>query len=163
MVSVSEEGYCLATCLACGLAGPKREDEAAVESSIIMLWKEGRSLGLPFHSVLAATLMKVLLKYKDEANEELTTSMKITLPKSWMTGPNLKLKQTFVEHFNKKHPDHALSMDDTHLLLGGSHLREEEIVEANVKPDSEILIKKGKFAGGSAPSRRTSSTPTSTA
>jgi hypothetical protein len=26
MVSVSEEGYYLATCLACGLAGPKRED-----------------------------------------------------------------------------------------------------------------------------------------
>lgn len=94
--------------------------------------------------------MKVMLKYKDEANDELTTSMKITLPKSWVSGPNMKLKQTFVEHFNKKHPEHALAMEETHLLLGGRQLKEDDIVEASVKPDAEILIKKGKYAGEQA-------------
>lgn len=44
--------------------------------------------------------MKVLLHYEDNENSDLHKSLKITLPKSWKTGPTSKLIGQFVETYN---------------------------------------------------------------
>ena len=44
--------------------------------------------------------MKVLLHYEDNADTELWKSLKITLPKSWKTGPTSKLLVQFLESYN---------------------------------------------------------------
>ncbi len=44
--------------------------------------------------------MKVLLHYEDNDNAALHKSLKITLPKSWKTGPSSKLLDQFVESYN---------------------------------------------------------------
>lgn len=44
--------------------------------------------------------MKVLLHYEDNEDSDLHKSLKITLPKSWKTGPTSKLLAQFVESYN---------------------------------------------------------------
>ena len=44
--------------------------------------------------------MKVLIHYEDNPDTELWKSLKITLPKSWKTGPTSKLLGQFVESYN---------------------------------------------------------------
>jgi hypothetical protein len=44
--------------------------------------------------------MKVVLHYEDNENKDLHKSLRITLPKSWKTGPASKLLNTFVESYN---------------------------------------------------------------
>lgn len=46
--------------------------------------------------------MKVILHYEDNDNTDLHKSLKITLPKSWKTGPASKLLSQFVESYNAK-------------------------------------------------------------
>ena len=45
--------------------------------------------------------MKVFLIYSDNENEALFKTLKITLPKSWKTGPTSKLLAQFIEHYNE--------------------------------------------------------------
>jgi hypothetical protein len=44
--------------------------------------------------------MKVLIHYEDNDNSDLHKSLKITLPKSWKTGPTSKLLGQFIESYN---------------------------------------------------------------
>lgn len=44
--------------------------------------------------------MKVFLYYEDNDNPELHKTLKITLPKSWKSGPTMKLLGQFVETYN---------------------------------------------------------------
>ena len=46
--------------------------------------------------------MKVFLHYEDNENTELHKSLKITLPKSWKSGPVSNLATQFVESYNVK-------------------------------------------------------------
>lgn len=44
--------------------------------------------------------MKVFLHYQDNANDKFHKSLKITLPKSWKSGPTSRLLTQFVESYN---------------------------------------------------------------
>lgn len=62
--------------------------------------------------------MKVLLHYENNDNEELHKSLKITLPKSWKTGPTSKLIGQFVETYNGNEKfGTANPLDETQLHL----------------------------------------------
>ena len=65
--------------------------------------------------------MKVLLHYEDNENKELWKSLKITLPKSWKTGPTSQLLQQFVETYNNNEAlgggPNPLNIDTLHLAI----------------------------------------------
>jgi hypothetical protein len=62
--------------------------------------------------------MKVFLHYEDNENIDLHKSLKITLPKSWKTGPSSNLVDQFVESYNAKFQDtNPLKASDLHLSL----------------------------------------------
>lgn len=65
--------------------------------------------------------MKVLLHYEDNENKELWKSLKITLPKSWKTGPTSQLLQQFVETYNNNGAlgggPNPLNIDTLHLAI----------------------------------------------
>lgn len=44
--------------------------------------------------------MKVFIHYKDNTNEKVHKSIKLTLPKSWKSGPSSRLLTQFVESYN---------------------------------------------------------------
>ena len=50
--------------------------------------------------------MKLFIYYDEIAACD--TTIKIKLPKKWRDGPVANLKETFIEHFNKKHPAQRL-------------------------------------------------------
>eukprot|EP00512_Aurantiochytrium_limacinum_P008484 CAMPEP_0171549632 /NCGR_PEP_ID=MMETSP0960-20121227/6554_1 /TAXON_ID=87120 /ORGANISM="Aurantiochytrium limacinum, Strain ATCCMYA-1381" /LENGTH=337 /DNA_ID=CAMNT_0012098353 /DNA_START=53 /DNA_END=1066 /DNA_ORIENTATION=+ len=60
--------------------------------------------------------MKVFLHYEDTLEDEEKMTIKLTLPKSWRTGPAQRLINTFVEAYNKKHPDTELNEDEVHFV-----------------------------------------------
>ena len=51
--------------------------------------------------------MRVFLHYEEGDDEAHHMTLKLTLPSKWKTGPTEKLKETFVEHYNKKHRRHG--------------------------------------------------------
>ena len=57
--------------------------------------------------------MKLTLTF--DAQEAVATSLKIKLPRKWLDGPAGKVKESFVEAFNSKHPDAPLELGDVHL------------------------------------------------
>jgi CHORD len=90
--------------------------------------------------------MKVLLHYEDneENNEKLNKSLKLTLPKSWKTGPTQQLLQQFVESYNASQQsvdhNHTLVLDQLHLCLRSEKTKQLEILPSdaivmNVIPD----------------------------
>jgi hypothetical protein len=68
--------------------------------------------------------MKVLLHYEDNESTELHKTLKITLPKSWTTGPTSKLLDQFVESYNANETlgsANPLTGPDLHLALKKDH------------------------------------------
>ena len=61
--------------------------------------------------------MKVFLKYEDNEDEATHKTLKITLPKSWKTGPTSRLLDQFVESYNGGKEGHANSLDSGSLHL----------------------------------------------
>lgn len=61
--------------------------------------------------------MKVLLHYEDNDNSDLHKSLKITLPKSWKTGPVSQLLEQFVESYNPKFDSNQLQVTDCHISM----------------------------------------------
>lgn len=62
--------------------------------------------------------MKVFLNYEDNEDTDLHKSLKMTLPKSWKTGPASNLLDQFVESYNTKFADsNPLKADDMHLSV----------------------------------------------
>lgn len=62
--------------------------------------------------------MKVFIHYEDHDNPCCHKSLKITLPKSWKTGPTSNLLQQFVESYNGNETlggQNPLDVDDLHL------------------------------------------------
>jgi CHORD len=59
--------------------------------------------------------MKVMLHYEDHENVEWHKTLKITLPKSWKTGPTSQLLEQFIEAYNPKFPDNVLDVANCHL------------------------------------------------
>jgi len=64
--------------------------------------------------------MKVVLHYEDHADPDLHKSLKITLPKSWKTGPTSKVLDQFVESYNTNEKfggQNKLDPSDLHLAI----------------------------------------------
>lgn len=63
--------------------------------------------------------MKVLLHYQDNANEGFHKSLKITLPKSWKTGPASRILSQFVESYNASDisTDNKLDESKLHMVM----------------------------------------------
>ena len=60
--------------------------------------------------------MKIFLHYEDNENVDLHKSLKITLPKSWKTGPASNLLGQFIESYNAKFQDtNPLTESEMHL------------------------------------------------
>mmetsp|Transcript_21762 Transcript_21762/g.45928 ORF Transcript_21762/g.45928 Transcript_21762/m.45928 type:complete len:304 (+) Transcript_21762:60-971(+) len=60
--------------------------------------------------------MKVFLNYEDNENKDFHKALKITLPKSWKTGPVSKLLDQFVESYNAKFKEtNPLQASELHL------------------------------------------------
>eukprot|EP00980_Cylindrotheca_fusiformis_P001469 scaffold345_cov134-Cylindrotheca_fusiformis.AAC.80 len=66
----------------------------------------------------AVATMKVFLHYEDNENPDLHKTLKITLPKSWKTGPASNLLSQFVESYNAKfQATNPLSEASLHLSI----------------------------------------------
>lgn len=62
--------------------------------------------------------MKVFLHYEDNENSDFHKTLKITLPKSWKTGPASNLLSQFVESYNAKFQEtNPLTETDLHLSV----------------------------------------------
>jgi hypothetical protein len=63
--------------------------------------------------------MKVLLHYEESEQTELHKSLKITLPKSWKTGPTSQLLSQFIESYNgnASFSDNKLQESEMHLSI----------------------------------------------
>lgn len=63
--------------------------------------------------------MKVFLRYEDHGDESTHKTLKITLPKSWKTGPTSRLLDQFIESYNagKEGQTNALDLSAMHLSI----------------------------------------------
>lgn len=63
--------------------------------------------------------MKVFLRYEDNEDESTHKTLKITLPKSWKSGPTSRLLGQFVESYNggKEGQLNTLEVDSLHLSI----------------------------------------------
>ena len=75
--------------------------------------------------------MKVMLHYEDNDNADYHKTLKITLPKSWKTGPTSQLLEQFVEAYNPKFEANQLDVTQCHLSI------RREIV-GNTNGDTEL-------------------------
>eukprot|EP00930_Biecheleria_cincta_P004191 TRINITY_DN105090_c0_g1_i1.p1 TRINITY_DN105090_c0_g1~~TRINITY_DN105090_c0_g1_i1.p1 ORF type:complete len:276 (-),score=63.78 TRINITY_DN105090_c0_g1_i1:41-868(-) len=85
--------------------------------------------------------MKVTLKYEEPEKEELHMTLRLTLPQKYVSGTNKEVVKLFVDHYNKKHPDNSISVDDLHLkIVGGSHLDNEDRVKESLGSNDECYL-----------------------
>lgn len=80
--------------------------------------------------------MKVVVKYEDNENADLHKSLRITLPKSWKTGPTSKLLDQFVESYNASE---TLGRANP-LTLGDLHLAVRQKSTPTASNDSKALL-----------------------
>jgi hypothetical protein len=77
--------------------------------------------------------MKVLLHYEDNENSDLHKTLKITLPKSWKTGPTSKVLVQFIETYNSNESlgggPNPLQESEMHLALR-DHTGEKSVLRA---------------------------------
>ncbi|KAH9258004.1 hypothetical protein BASA81_003567 [Batrachochytrium salamandrivorans] len=93
--------------------------------------------------------MKILLRYLpgDDEDEELETSFALTLPASWNNSSMDKLRNLFVDQFNKKHPNATLPMSktDSHLETKAREilLNDTLISESGLVDNQEVFLVRG--------------------
>lgn len=100
--------------------------------------------------------MKVFFHYEDNDNTELHKSLKITLPKSWKTGPVSQLLSQFVESYNNNETlGSANPLDASQLHIGIRHaeaggeksvmrsLASDAIVVESIPDRSDVYILHG--------------------
>ena len=87
-------------------------------------YREKQSIGIYDTRYISALkfscIMKVFLHYEDNENKDLHKSLKITLPKSWKTGPTSRLLSQFVESYNASETLGSLNPlqeDDLHMAI----------------------------------------------
>lgn len=61
--------------------------------------------------------MKVFLRYEDNGEESMHKTLKITLPKSWKTGPTSRLLDQFIESYNAGKEGQSNTLDSTVMHL----------------------------------------------
>jgi len=88
--------------------------------------------------------MKVFLRYEDNEDESTHKTLKITLPKSWKTGPTSRLLGQFVESYNggKEGQLNTLEADKLHLSIRHSTTNSdaEESTELKDLPSDGIVV-----------------------
>jgi len=97
--------------------------------------------------------MKVTLQYEpqDDETDDLETTLRITLPAKWLDGPVSKVRDTFVEKFNLKHPDCPIALSDCRLELdGGAVLSPDAVVSQSIADNAKLLLKRGSKAAAPA-------------
>jgi len=92
--------------------------------------------------------MRVFLHYEEGADEAHHMTLKLTLPSKWKTGPTKKLKDTFVEHYNKKHAATegapTLSSATSHLAgADGVGFPDAGAVDRFIKSNDDVYIRPG--------------------
>lgn len=91
--------------------------------------------------------MKVFLHYEDNEKSEVHKSLKITLPKSWKTGPASNLISTFVESYNKKfHDSNPLTESEVHLCIRKAVGNSEKTELVSICNDSMVVDEIGDRA-----------------
>ena len=61
--------------------------------------------------------MKITVKYDEHSSEEKHYKIAITLPSKWLGQTSDKVKELFVERYNKKYPDNELDDEDMVLAV----------------------------------------------
>ena len=93
--------------------------------------------------------MKIFLHYEDNENDALFKTLKITLPKSWRTGPTSKLLAQFIESYNAAlgMKQNVLNVEDMHLVLRQDEALNElcsDAIVIEVIPDrSDVYVMHG--------------------
>mmetsp|Transcript_29547 Transcript_29547/g.48757 ORF Transcript_29547/g.48757 Transcript_29547/m.48757 type:complete len:299 (-) Transcript_29547:25-921(-) len=94
--------------------------------------------------------MKVFLYYEDNEHEELHKTLKITLPKSWKTGPVSKLLVQFVESYNTGKADDLFLLveADMHLSVLDAddnlvHLPSDAITQDVIADRQNVFVRHG--------------------
>ena len=89
--------------------------------------------------------MKVYIHHDEDADAARHTTIKIKLPKKWRDGPVFNLKETFIEHFNKKHPEQPLALADVHVEDSAQTraLADDAVVSKYFKNGDDVYIKTG--------------------
>ena len=101
-------------------------------------------------------VIKVKMRWEEGTDEAKHFVIKFKVPKKWKPGPVQKIKETFVDSYNKKHgPAHTLELESVHLVCSsGKILYDEDVIEANVSAHADIRVKPGEFfsaCGGPRP------------
>lgn len=88
--------------------------------------------------------------YEDNLNADLHKTLKITLPKSWKTGPTSKLVSQFCEFYNasSQGADHKLDEADLHLSILQEdnslvHLPSDAIIQDVIGDRQNVFIRHG--------------------
>ena len=91
-------------------------------------------------------VIKVKMRWEEGTDEAKHFVIKFKVPKKWKPGPVQKLKETFVDSYNKKHgPAHTLELESVHLVCSsGKILYDEDVIEANVSAHADIRVKPGQ-------------------
>jgi hypothetical protein len=93
--------------------------------------------------VEGAAPKKVYIHY-EEGDEALHVTLKMTLPSKWAGHQVDYLKAFFVDHYNKKKPDHALDAASFHLAKkSGAALFGDDLLHTAVEKYEDIFLKPG--------------------
>jgi len=93
--------------------------------------------------------MKVVIKYEESDNEDQKMTLRLTLPQKYVNGPTKDVIKLFVDHYNKKHADAALSAEDLHIkVAGGNHLDRDERVRDSISSGDECYLLAGAAPTG---------------
>ena len=93
--------------------------------------------------------MKVFLYYEDNENKDLHKTLKITLPKSWKTGPTSRLLTQFVESYNASPPslNHTLVESEMHLAIEEAddlvHIPSDATTEDAIPDRANLYVRHG--------------------
>ena len=91
-------------------------------------------------------IMKVFLRYEDNTDESTHKTLKITLPKSWKSGPTSRLLEQFVESYNggKEGELNTLEVSSLHLSVrrpkSGSSSTSDKDTELKDLPSDGIVL-----------------------
>jgi hypothetical protein len=116
-------------------------------ASLAWLARSRRALAGGELRLVACRLMKVFIHYEEPAAAALHQTLKITLPKKWVTGPVENLIRTFLEQYNAKHPQNALKAENVHFENDNrEHIPYEALVIDKLSDRSDLYVKYGTSA-----------------
>lgn len=109
--------------------------------------------------------MKITLRYEEHDEKDFHMTLRLTLPKKYVSGPSKDVVTLFVNHYNKKHSEHPLVAEALHLkMVGGNHLDREAKVDDFLGSGDECYLLGGEvLVGAPPPAKRAANSTSSTA